>query len=158
MHVVAAKAVAFKEALDPSFKTYQAQVIANAKAMASTLQERGYDIVSGGTENHLALLDLTRQDITGKAASIALEEANITVNKNTVPGEKRSPFVTSGLRIGTPAMTTRGMLTEQAQLVGGWIADILDAHEDDQVIATVKQKVLALCADFPVYRTSADKQ
>ncbi len=151
MHVIAAKAIAFKEALLPSFKTYQAQVIANAKAMVSVLQQRGYDIVSGGTENHLALVDLTRQGITGKAASLALEAANITVNKNTVPGEKRSPFVTSGLRIGTPAMTTRGMATKEAQLIGGWMADILDAHEDAKIIAAVKQKVLALCRDFPVY-------
>ena len=151
MHVVAAKAVAFKEALEPSFKDYQAMVIANAKAIAGTLIDRGYHIVSGGTENHLALIDLSPQDITGKATSIALEEANITVNKNSVPGDKRSPFVTSGLRLGTPAMTTRGMAVEQAKLVGSWIADVLDAHEDPQVIASVKQRVLSLCRDFPVY-------
>ncbi len=151
MHVVAAKAVAFKEALEPAFKDYQAMVIANAKAIASTLIDRGYHIVSGGTENHLALIDLSPQDLTGKATSIALEEANITLNKNSVPGDKRSPFVTSGLRLGTPAMTTRGMAVEQAKLVGSWIADVLDAHEDPQVIATVKQRVLSLCQDFPVY-------
>ena len=126
-------------------------VIANAKAIASTLIDRGYHIVSGGTENHLALIDLSPQDLTGKATSIALEEANITLNKNSVPGDKRSPFVTSGLRLGTPAMTTRGMAVEQAKLVGSWIADVLDAHEDPQVIATVKQRVLSLCQDFPVY-------
>ncbi len=151
MHVVAAKAVAFKEALEPAFKDYQAMVIANAKAIAGTLIDRGYHIISGGTENHLALIDLSPQDLTGKATSIALEEANITLNKNSVPGDKRSPFVTSGLRLGTPAMTTRGMAVEQAKLVGSWIADVLDAHEDPQVIATVKQRVLSLCQDFPVY-------
>ncbi|MBV54032.1 MAG: serine hydroxymethyltransferase [Coxiellaceae bacterium] len=151
MQMIAAKAYAFKEALCPSFKEYQAQVIANAQNIAATLVERGYDIVSGGTKNHLALVDLTRQDITGKAASAALGAANITVNMNTVPGDKRSPFVTSGLRLGTPAITTRGMRGDQATHIGELIADVLDAHEDQSVIASTKSKVLALCNDFPVF-------
>lgn len=159
MHVIAAKAVAFKEALEPEFKVYQAQVIKNAQAMAGVFIERGYDVVSGGTENHLFLLSLIKQGLTGKAADAALGRACITVNKNAVPSDPQSPFVTSGLRIGSPVITTRGMQETQCRELTGWIADILDAMqasgsesaEVDQVIASVKLKVSALCADFPAY-------
>jgi glycine hydroxymethyltransferase len=151
MHVIAAKAVAFKEALSPDFKAYGEQVIANARAMADTLMARGYHIVSGGTDNHLLLVDLTAQDITGKDAEAALGEAYITVNKNTVPGEQRSPFVTSGLRLGTPAITSRGFKEEQARQLALWIADILDHMEDASVRERVRKEVLALCASLPVY-------
>lgn len=151
MHVIAAKAVAFKEALQPDFKDYQMQVLANAKTMAQTMQERGYSIVSGGTDNHLFLVDLTAKDITGKDAEAALGLANITVNKNTVPGETRSPFVTSGLRIGTPAITTRGFGHAQAKQIAQWICDILDNMGDEAVIKRTQQAVLALCQQFPVY-------
>ncbi|WP_438863467.1 serine hydroxymethyltransferase [Neptunicella sp.] len=150
-HVIAAKAVAFKEALQPEFKAYQQQVVANAKAMVSVLQERGYDVVSGGTDNHLFLLDLISKDITGKDADAALGNANITVNKNSVPNDPRSPFVTSGLRIGSPAITRRGFKEEQAKQVASWIADVLDNMGDDSVIDRVKSEVLALCKTFPVY-------
>ncbi len=151
MHVIAAKAVAFKEALEPEFVTYQKQVVKNAQVMANTLIERGYKIVSGGTDNHLFLVDLIDKDITGKDADAALDRANITVNKNAVPNDPRSPFVTSGLRIGTPAITTRGMGEEESRELTGWIADVLDDIGNDKVIAAVKGKVLDLCARFPVY-------
>jgi len=151
MHVIAAKAVAFKEALKPEFKIYQQRVVANAKAMVSVLQERGYKIVSGGTDNHLFLLDLIDKNITGKEADAALGEAFITVNKNTVPNEPRSPFVTSGLRIGTPAVTTRGFGIEEVTILAGWIADILDDIENQQLSGEVKEKVIALTGQFPVY-------
>lgn len=151
MHVIAAKAVAFKEALDPAFKTYQQQVVKNAKQMAKTISERGYKIVSGGTENHLMLIDLIDKDITGKDAEAALGEANITVNKNTVPGEPRSPFVTSGLRIGTPAVTTRGFKEAECEQLAHLVCDVLDNLSNANTIAEVKQKALALCAKFPVY-------
>lgn len=150
-HVIAAKAVAFKEALQPEFKTYQQQVVKNAKAMVKVLQERGYKIVSGGTHNHLFLLDLIDKDITGKDADAALGRANITVNKNSVPNDPRSPFVTSGLRIGSPAITRRGFMEEEAGQVASWISDILDNMGDDSVIEQVKEKVLNLCEKFPVY-------
>jgi glycine hydroxymethyltransferase len=152
MHVIAAKAVAFAEALQPEFKQYQQQVIKNAKAMAAVLQERGYKIVSGGTENHLLLVDLIDKNITGKEADEALGRANITVNKNTVPKDPRSPFVTSGLRLGTPAVTTRGFKEQQITLMTGWIADVLDQVNDEATIARVRQQVLELCREFPVYR------
>ena len=152
MHVIAAKAVAFQEALDPSFKVYQQQVLDNAKAMASVLQQRGFDVVSGGTANHMFLLDLTRQDITGKVAEARLGEAFLTVNKNTVPNEKRSPFITSGLRIGTPAITTRGFGEKEAKRVANWIADILSDIDNDALLARVKHDVLALTQHFPVYQ------
>ena len=152
MHIIAAKALAFQEALQPEFKLYQQQVIANAKAMANTLQDRGYPIVSGSTENHLALVDLTVKGITGKAASLGLEAANITVNKNTVPGETRSPFVTSGIRIGTPAMTTRGMREAESIQIAHWMADIMDDLDNEALINQVKSQVLALCHKFPVYK------
>lgn len=143
-HVIAAKAVAFKEALQPEFKAYQQQVLLNAKAMVSVMQERGYDIVSGGTDNHLFLLDLISKDITGKDADAALGRANITVNKNSVPNDPRSPFVTSGLRIGSPAITRRGFKEEQAKQVATWICDVIDNIEDEAVIERVKGEVLTL--------------
>ncbi|MFZ8885972.1 MAG: serine hydroxymethyltransferase [Steroidobacteraceae bacterium] len=151
MHVIAAKAVAFREALQPEFVDYQRQVIANAKAMAATLQERGYRIVSGGTENHLFLLDLIGREYTGKDADAALGRSHITVNKNAVPNDPRPPFVTSGLRIGTPAITTRGFGLPEAQEVGHLIAEVLDHHGDAAAEARVREKVLALCRRFPVY-------
>lgn len=151
MHVIAAKAIAFKEALAPEFKVYQQQVLDNAKAMVKVLQERGYDVVSDGTENHLFLVDLTAKDITGKDADAALGRAYITVNKNSVPNDKRSPFVTSGLRLGTPAITRRGFKEAEAAQVAGWIADVLDKLGDEQVEASVREQVKALCARFPVY-------
>ena len=151
MHVIAAKAAAFKEALEPEFKTYSQQVIKNAQAMVATLKERGYKIVSGKTENHLFLLDLIDKDITGKEAEAALGRAFITVNKNTVPGEPRSPFVTSGLRIGTPAMTTRGFGESESHQVADWICDILDNVADEKVISRVREQAVALCKRFPVY-------
>ncbi|GIU45920.1 serine hydroxymethyltransferase [Shewanella sp. 10N.261.52.F9] len=151
MHVIAAKAVAFKEALDPEFTTYQEQVVVNAKAMARTFIERGYDVVSGGTDNHLFLLDLISKDITGKDADAALGNANITVNKNSVPNDPRSPFVTSGLRIGSPAITRRGFGEEESVLLTNWMCDILDDISDLAVSERVKAQVLELCAKFPVY-------
>ncbi|HJV26954.1 MAG TPA: serine hydroxymethyltransferase [Aromatoleum sp.] len=151
MHVIAAKAVAFKEALDPSFKAYQQQVIANARAMASVFVERGYKIVSGGTDDHLFLVDLIAKGITGKAADAALGAAHITVNKNTVPNDPQSPFVTSGIRIGTPAATTRGFGVAEVKELAGWICDVLDDVENPAVIDAVRAKVSALCARFPVY-------
>ncbi|MGB5337343.1 MAG: serine hydroxymethyltransferase [Woeseiaceae bacterium] len=151
MHVIAAKAIAFKEAMEPSFKEYQAKVCENAKVMAGVLGERGYPIVSGGTENHLMLVSLIDRGITGKAADAALGSANITVNKNSVPNDPQSPFVTSGLRLGTPAITTRGFGTEETRQLSGWIADILDDIEDEATIERVKSQVLELCKRFPVY-------
>ncbi|ACL72641.1 serine hydroxymethyltransferase [Thioalkalivibrio sulfidiphilus] len=151
MHVIAAKAVAFKEALEPGFKDYQKQVVANARTMAATLMERGYKIVSGGTDNHLFLVDLIDKGLTGKAADAALGNANITVNKNAVPNDPQSPFVTSGIRIGTPAITTRGFGEQECKDLAGWICDVLDDHENGAVIEQVKAKVLDVCARFPVY-------
>ena len=153
MHVIAAKAVAFAEALQPEFKEYQQQVVLNAKTMANEFIRRGYKIVSGGTENHLLLLDLIDKDITGKDADAALSLANITVNKNSVPNDPRSPFVTSGLRLGTPAVTTRGFKENEIKQITGWIADILDNLSDAGAIETVKKKVIQLCREFPVYKT-----
>lgn len=152
MHVIAAKAVCFKEALEPGFKTYQQQVIHNAQAMASVFIKRGYDVVSGGTDNHLFLVSLIKQGITGKDADAALGRAGITVNKNAVPNDPQSPFVTSGLRIGTPAVTTRGLGVAQCQELAGWICDILDHLGDADVEAHVAERVAGLCADYPVYR------
>ena len=151
MHVIAAKAVAFKEALDPSFKSYQQQVVKNAKAMAKTFIERGYKIVSGGTENHLMLVDLIGREVTGKDAEEALGKAHITVNKNAVPNDPRKPFVTSGLRIGTPAVTTRGYQEADVVALAGWICDVLDAPNDEAVLAKVREQVTAQCHKFPVY-------
>ena len=151
MHAIAAKAICFKEAMDPSFKVYQQQVITNARAMAAALIARGYDIVSKGTDNHLFLLSLIKQDVTGKEADAWLGLAGITVNKNAVPNDPRSPFVTSGIRIGTPAITTRGFNEAEAAELAGWIADVLDSKGDAAVIAAVKTKVSAICAQHPVY-------
>ncbi|KIO36257.1 MULTISPECIES: serine hydroxymethyltransferase [unclassified Shewanella] len=151
MHVIAGKAVAFKEALSPEFKAYQQQVVVNAKAMANTFIERGFDVVSGGTENHLFLLDLIAKDITGKDADAALGRANITVNKNSVPNDPRSPFVTSGLRIGSPAITRRGFKEAEAVELTNWICDILDDISNEGTIERVKNQVLELCAKYPVY-------
>jgi glycine hydroxymethyltransferase len=151
MHIIAAKAVAFKEALQPDFKGYQQQVIDNARAMANTFIDRGYKVVSGGTDNHLFLLDLIDKSITGKDADAAMGRANITVNKNAVPNDPQSPFVTSGLRIGTPAVTTRGFGTKEVTELAGWMCDILDDINNEQTITKVKDRVLAMCKQFPVY-------
>lgn len=151
MHVIAAKAVAFKEALEPEFKAYQQQVANNAKVMAETLIARGYKIVSGGTDNHLMLVDLIAKGITGKAADAALGAANITVNKNSVPNDPQSPFVTSGIRVGTPAITTRGFKEAECAQLANWMADVLDNIEDTATIERVKGQVLNICARFPVY-------
>ena len=152
MHVIAAKAVAFREALQADFKAYQQAVKANARTLAGRLMERGYNIVSGGTDNHLLLVDLIERGITGKEADAALGACNITVNKNTVPNDPRSPFVTSGLRIGTPAITTRGFGAEECVTLANWIADVLDDLEAKATHARVKADVIALCERFPVYR------
>ncbi|MCY9877123.1 serine hydroxymethyltransferase [Vibrio natriegens] len=156
MHVIAAKAVAFKEALEPEFVEYQKQVVANAQVMAKVFIERGFDVVSGGTDNHLFLLSLIRQKLTGKAADAALGMAGITVNKNAVPDDPQSPFVTSGLRIGTPVITTRGFGEAECEMLAGWISDILDVLDDPQALAStievVGSKVQSLCRDFPAYQ------
>ena len=151
MHVIAGKAVCFKEAMTDEFRAYQKRVVTNAQTMARVFQERGYDIVSGGTENHLFLLDLISKDITGKAADAALGRANITVNKNAVPNDPRSPFVTSGLRIGSPAVTRRGFDEGDCATLTGWMCDVLDDIENDNMIETVRRRVLELCAKHPVY-------
>jgi glycine hydroxymethyltransferase len=151
MHVIAAKAVAFAEALEPGFKAYQQQVVKNAQAMAATILARGYKVVSGGTKNHLFLVDMIGRDVTGKDAEAALGEAHITVNKNAVPNDPRSPFVTSGLRLGTPAVTTRGYGEKECADLAGWICDVLDQPTDAAVIAKVREKVTAQCRAFPVY-------
>jgi glycine hydroxymethyltransferase len=151
MHVIAAKAVAFKEALQPEFKDYQAQVVKNAQAMAKTIIARGYKIVSGGTENHLMLVDMIGKGITGKDAEAALGRAHITVNKNAVPNDPQKPFVTSGLRIGTPAVTTRGYKEADCVALAEWICDVLDNPKDEKVIAGVRENVTKQCAQFPVY-------
>jgi len=157
MHIIAAKAVAFKEALRPEFKTYQRQVVTNARAMAAVLQQRGYKIVSGGTDNHLMLIDLSAKPYTGKDAEAALSAAYITANKNSVPNDPRSPFVTSGLRIGTPAVTTRGFGVAQCEQLAGWMCDVLDAQEAGgdapaTVRDRVREQVVDLCRRHPVYR------
>ncbi|KRW62942.1 serine hydroxymethyltransferase [Pseudomonas sp. TTU2014-080ASC] len=151
MHVIAGKAVCFKEALEPSFKTYQQQVINNARAMAEVFVGRGYDVVSGGTDNHLMLISLVKQGLTGKAADAALGNAHITVNKNAVPNDPQSPFVTSGIRIGTPAVTTRGFKEGECRELAGWICDILDEIENPDVVERVRGQVADLCKVFPVY-------
>ena len=159
MHVIAAKAVAFKEALDPSFKTYQKQVVANARAMAKVFLDRGYKVVSGGTDDHLFLLDLVAKNVTGKDAEALLGEAHITVNKNSVPNDPRSAFVTSGLRLGSPASTTRGFEEAEMASIAGWIADIVDAMSAganvDATVSKVRGEVEKLCARFPVYGNKA---
>lgn len=155
MHAIAAKAVCFKEAMSDEYKAYQQQVVANAKAMAEVIQSRGYDIVSGGTENHLMLISLIKQEITGKEADKWLGDAHITVNKNSVPNDPKSPFVTSGIRIGTPAVTTRGFGEAECRELAGWICDVLDARGDEAVIAETREKVAAICKKLPVYERNA---
>ncbi len=152
MHIIAAKAVAFREALQPSFRDYARQVVANARTLGEGLVEKGFTLVSGGTDNHLILVDLrSRGELTGKEAEHALEEAGITVNKNTVPGETRSPFVTSGLRIGTPALTSRGMAEAEMERIGSWIAQILEDPRDEGLRERVRSEVEELCDQFPLY-------
>jgi glycine hydroxymethyltransferase len=151
MHVIAGKAVALKEAMEPSFKIYQQQVAKNAKAMVSVFLQRGYNIVSGGTENHLFLVNLVDKNITGKEADAALGRANITVNKNSVPNDPKSPFITSGIRVGTPAVTRRGFNEQDVRELAGWMCDVLDSVHDEAVIERTKQKVLSICARYPVY-------
>jgi len=151
MHVIAAKAIAFKEAMEPRFKTYQEQVLHNARTMAEVFLSRGYHVVSGGTSDHLFLVSFIKQGLTGKDVEAWLGAANITVNKNAVPNDPRSPFVTSGIRVGTPAVTTRGFGTEEIRELTGWMCDVIDAGGEQTVIAGVKTKALALCARFPVY-------
>jgi glycine hydroxymethyltransferase len=153
MHVIAAKAVAFKEALEPEFGSYSRQIVANARALARGLMDRGFELVSGGTDNHLMLVDLRKShgELTGKDAEHALERAGMTVNKNTVPGETRSPFVTSGLRIGTPALTTRGMAEPEMARIAAWIAEVLEAPTDEGRGARVRAQVVELCEAFPLY-------
>ncbi|WP_435950212.1 serine hydroxymethyltransferase [Psychrobacter sp. DM8] len=151
MHAIAGKAVCFKEALEDNFKTYQEQVVKNAKAMAEVIMDRGYDIVSGGTENHLMLISLVKQEMTGKEADAWLGDAYITVNKNAVPNDPKSPFVTSGIRIGTPAVTTRGFDEADVKELAGWMCDVLDSRGDEQVISDTREKVKAICAKKPVY-------
>lgn len=151
MHVIAAKAVAFLEALQPEFKTYQQNVLSNAQEMVKVLQSRGYSIVSGGTDNHLFLIDLAHRSLTGQEAEILLDQIHITTNKNTLPNEQRSPQITSGIRIGTPAITTRGFTATEAKHLAGWICDALDKPEDHQMLAEIKSKVLEMCKLFPVY-------
>ncbi len=151
MHVIAGKAVCFKEAMQDDFKEYQQRVVKNAQTMAEVFQQRGFDVISGGTKNHLFLLSLIKQDITGKDADAALGKANITVNKNAVPNDPRSPFVTSGLRIGTPAMTTRGFGETEARDLAGWMCDILEDLDNEETIERVRKQVQELCRRFPVY-------
>jgi len=154
MHVIAAKAVAFKEALEPAFKTYQQQVLKNSRAMAKVMMDRGYKVVSGGTDNHLFLVSFIEKGLTGKDVEAALGEAHITVNKNAVPNDPQSPFITSGIRIGTPAITTRGFGEKEACELAGWICDILDRMSDAAVRAVVRAKAQGICRRFPVYETS----
>src|SRR5581483_735717 len=151
MHVIAAKAVAFKEAMEPEFRAYQEQVLANALVMAKVLQERGLRIVSGGTQSHMFLVDLRAKRITGKDAESVLGRAHITVNKNAIPNDPEKPFVTSGIRLGSPAMTTRGFTELEAEKLGHLIADVLDAPQDDKVIGRVREEVTGMCRRFPVY-------
>jgi glycine hydroxymethyltransferase len=151
MHVIAAKAVALKEALEPAFREYQQQVLANARAMADVMMQRGYKVISGGTDDHLFLVDLIDKGITGKQADAALGAAYITVNKNAVPNDPQSPFVTSGIRVGTPAITTRGLGEVEARELAGWMCDVLDDVENTAAIDAVRGKVLELCGRFPVY-------
>jgi glycine hydroxymethyltransferase len=154
MHVIAAKAVAFKEALEPGFKDYQRQVVLNAQAMAEVFLSRGYELVSNGTDNHLFLVSFIAQGLTGKDVDAWLGAANITVNKNAVPDDPQSPFVTSGIRVGTPAITTRGFGLDEARDLAGWMCDVIDARGDAAAIDAAKAKVRALCARFPVYGSS----
>ena len=149
-HVIAAKAVAFGEALKPDFKTYAQKIVDNAKALSEILLSEGLDLVTGGTDNHLMLIDLSNRELTGKDAEIALDHAGITVNKNTVPNEKRSPFVTSGVRIGTPALTTRGMGVNEMKTIGRWIAEVIKNHQDASKLEKIRKDVKDLCKNFPI--------
>ncbi len=154
MHIIAAKAVCFKEALEPEYKIYQQNVVKNAKAMVEVFKQRGYEVISNGTENHLFLVSFVKQGLTGKAADAALGQANITVNKNSVPNDPQKPFITSGIRVGTPAVTRRGFKEADVQALAGWMCDVLDSIGKDnheQVIAETKAKVLDICARLPVY-------
>ena len=150
-HVIAGKAVAFHEALQPEFKTYAKQIVSNARALAEGILASGFELVTGGTDNHLVLVDLGKKEITGKDAEIALDKAGITVNKNTVPNEKRSPFVTSGVRIGTPALTTRGMRESEMKIIAGWIGQVMSNPSDEAMLARIKGQVRELCQSFPIY-------
>jgi glycine hydroxymethyltransferase len=154
MHVIAAKAVALKEAMEPAFTEYQQQVLQNARAMAEVMMGRGYKVVSGGTDDHLFLVDLIDKGLTGKQADAALGAANITVNKNAVPNDPQSPFVTSGIRVGTPAMTTRGFGENEARELAGWMCDVMDDIDNQDVIDRVRSKVLEVCRRFPVYESA----
>ena len=151
MHVIAAKALCFLEALQPEFKTYQSQVVKNARALAKGLQDQGFDIISGGTDNHLMLVSLLKKSLTGKVAEAALGEAYITVNKNAIPNDPASPFITSGVRLGTPALTTRGMKEKECQQIALWIAEVVHHHDDQAVLSRVREGVKALCKQYPVY-------
>ena len=159
MHIIAAKAVAFHEALQPDFNDYQRQIVANAKALAERLVEQGFSLVSGGTDNHLLLVDLSKShpELTGKVAEHTLERAGMTVNKNTVPGETRSPFVTSGLRIGTPAVTTRGLQESHMLQIADWMAAVLVDESDEAVISQTRAEIETLCASFPLYEELEDR-
>ena len=152
MHVIAAKAVAFKEALQPDFKEYQKHVVTNAQAMANVFIERGYDVVSGGTDDHLFLVSFIAKGLTGKAVDAWLGQANITINMNSVPNDPQSPFVTSGIRVGTPAVTTRGFDEKDCSDLAGWMCDVIDSNGDEKVISEVKAKALAICKKKPVYK------
>ncbi len=156
MHVIAAKAICFKLAMSAEFRAYQKQVVANAKKLAQTMLARGFDVVSNGTDTHLFLLDLTAKGFSGKKAERWLEDAGITVNKNTVPNETQSPFVTSGIRIGTPALTTRGMGEDEMRRIGSWMADVLDAPNDRGNLTAIRDRVREFCLSFPLYRGLLD--
>jgi glycine hydroxymethyltransferase len=151
MHVIAAKAVAFKEAMEPQFREYQTQVVANARAMAEEFADRGYEVVSGGTDNHLFLVSFIENGLTGKDVDAWLGAANITVNKNAVPNDPQSPFVTSGIRVGTPAVTTRGFGEAEVRELARWMCDVIDARGEQGAVEAVKAKVLDICARYPVY-------
>jgi glycine hydroxymethyltransferase len=152
MHVIAAKAVCFKEALEPEFKIYMQQVIDNAKLMCKVIQDRGIDVVTGKTDNHIVLMDLRSKELTGKDCEMALGQANITVNKNAVPDDPQSPFITSGIRLGTPAVTTRGFGTEEIELLTNWICDVVLDLGNSEKITQIKSDVVSLCKKFPVYK------
>jgi glycine hydroxymethyltransferase len=152
MHVIAAKAVCFKEALEPEFKIYTQRVMDNAKLMCEIIQSRGIDVVTGRTENHIILVDLINKGLTGKDCEAALGRANITTNKNAVPNDPQSPFVTSGIRLGTPAVTTRGFRSEEVEILSNWICDIVLDLENEEKINSIKGKVIEMCKRFPVYK------
>ena len=152
MHVIAAKAVCFKEALEPDFKIYTQQVIDNAKLMCKVIQDRGIDVVTGKTDNHIVLMDLRKKELTGKDCELALGQANITVNKNAVPNDPQSPFVTSGIRLGTPAVTTRGFGSDEIEILTNWICDVVLDHNNADKINTIKNNVIEMCKRFPVYQ------